>query len=68
MGRRNSASFSLFLGFGKLMLPEMSGREMNQWGNLLGLTLFSLRTGGNPVLHSVPKNLPLGADAGLLMV
>lgn len=50
------------------MLPEMSGREMNQWGNLLGLTHSSLRTGENPVLHSVPNNLPLEADAGLLML
>lgn len=62
-----AASYSHFLGFGKLMLPEMPGREMNQWGNLLGLTLSS-RTGEYPVLHSVPKNLPLGADAGLLVL
>lgn len=47
---------------------KCQGKEMNQWGNLLGLTLSSSRSGENPVLHSVPKNLPLGADAGLLML
>lgn len=46
----------------------MSGKEVSQWGNVLGLPLSSLRTGGNPVLCSVPENLPLGADAGLLML
>lgn len=50
------------------MPPEMSGREVSQWGNLLGLPVSPLTTGGNPVLRSVPKNLLFGADAGLLMV
>lgn len=63
-----AALLSFFLGAGKLMPPEMSGREVSQWGNLLGLPVSPLTTGGNPVLCSVPKNLLLGADAGLLMV
>jgi len=37
-------------------------------GNVLSLPLSSWTTRGNSVLHNVPKNLPLGADAGLLMV
>lgn len=32
------------------MSPERSGREVSQQGNVLGLPLSSLRTGGNPVL------------------
>lgn len=68
LGKKFSIAATFFLGFGKLTLPEVSGREMDQWGKLLGFTLSSFRTGENPVLHSVPKNLSLGADAGLLML
>lgn len=34
---------------------EGSGREVSQWGNVLGLPLSSLRTGGNLVFCSVPE-------------
>lgn len=50
-----AAFLSLLLEAGKLMPLEGSGREVSQWGNVLGLPLSSLRTGGNLVFCSVPE-------------